>query len=143
MRNQNFELLQDLSILVVDDEPEIREIIAEAFEMLGCQTALAANGKEAIAYVMNNTVDLIVSDIRMPGGDGLFLLKYLRTVLFLKVPLILVTGYTDLSVDQLKEMGAAAVINKPFSAQRLIEVACSLPEICNRPRYKQAMKSEA
>ena len=59
--------IKDLTILVVDDEPDLGELVAFEFELVGANVLSASNGKGALELVQNNSIDVVVSDIRMPG----------------------------------------------------------------------------
>ena len=66
-------------ILVVDDEPDLRELLADEFEYAGHKPFLASNGKEAYDLCTNEEFDAVISDVRMPGGDGIELLEDIET----------------------------------------------------------------
>lgn len=110
--------------LVVDDEPDMRDVICYELKSFQCNTIEASNGHEAYDLVLNNPVDLVVCDVRMAGGDGVELLKRLRERDPKKPPIILVTGYSaDLTYDQAQAMGAIALISKPINFDILIAMA--------------------
>jgi CheY-like chemotaxis protein len=62
-------------ILLVEDEADLREPISEELMYFGAKVLQAANGQEALRLLEANPIDAIVSDVRMPGGDGVELLK--------------------------------------------------------------------
>jgi two-component system response regulator AtoC len=66
------------TILVVDDEPRLREVIASALEDLGYRTLLAESGEAAIGVIEADDVDLVLTDLRMPVMDGRELLHQVR-----------------------------------------------------------------
>ncbi len=107
-------------ILIVDDEPEIRELIASGFQSRGFRTAEADNGKNAYERFVSEQADAVVTDVRMPGGDGIELLTRVKT-LRPEVPVFLVTGFCDLATDDALKLGAEALFSKPFSRLKLIE----------------------
>ena len=113
--------LQGKKILVADDEPMLREIIRDVLEFEGAQVREAANGKEALALIQADPVQAVVSDIRMPGGDGLELLENLRKADFATPVVLLITGFSDLSHDSAYQKGADAVLSKPFDVNELID----------------------
>ena len=82
-------------LLIVDDEIEIREMLSRHFEFLGCNTSTAANGQEAMEYLDENKVDIVITDIMMPVMDGVTLLKNIRKE-FPMVQVIMITGYVSL-----------------------------------------------
>ena len=66
-------------ILIVDDEEGMRKLLARVLIKHGYEAVIAANGKEALALVESDTFDLIITDINMPGMDGLQLLKEVKS----------------------------------------------------------------
>ena len=107
--------LSQLNILVVDDETDLQEILADELSRAGAQVAVASDAKQAMERAAKQDFDIVVSDFRMPGGDGLFLLQQLQGNLQ-KVPMfVLLTGFADLSEERAVELGAIAILEKPFS----------------------------
>jgi len=106
--------LREFSLLIVDDDEGLREVIALHFEDSGCKILQACDGKEAYVIATRDKVDLVVSDIRMPGGSGLELLEKLRAWDPAKPAVILMTGFADYSEEFLLKKGAIALFNKPF-----------------------------
>lgn len=110
------------SILVIDDNLDIRENTAEILELAGYKTATAENGKKGAEWALKNRPDLIVCDIMMPELDGYGVLHLLRknpnTQL---IPFIFLTAKTERS-DMRKgmEMGADDYITKPFDGIELL-----------------------
>jgi DNA-binding response OmpR family regulator len=120
--------LEGRSILVVDDEPDLREIVAEELAVEGARVRQAGSGNEALALLRREPAALVVSDIRMPGGDGVFLLRELKKEDVNAPVVMLMTGFADLSVIDAFDLGAEAYYAKPFhleevlrSAERLLE----------------------
>ncbi len=112
--------LKKFTILVVDDDFDLRELMHSTFEMQGFTVISADNGNSAFEIIKNRKVDLVVSDMRMPNGDGAQLLQKVRTHNSSKPIVIFVTGYSDISVKQCLAMGAKAVFTKPFNQQELV-----------------------
>ena len=108
------------TILIVDDEPDIRELLAFEFELLDFKILEAENGKRALELAKSNHVDVVMSDIRMPGGDGVSLLKGLRAIDPFSPPVILVTGFADITIPQAFDAGADAIFMKPFGLSELV-----------------------
>lgn len=115
--------LKDKVVLVVDDEEDLREILAEEFMDLGSKVIQASSGTEAYAKTEATNVDVIVSDVRMPGGDGVELLKKIQARNPQEPVVILVTGFSDFDTQNLVTMGAYAVLSKPFDPSEVIAVA--------------------
>lgn len=105
-------------LLLVDDDIEITELLKELLELEGFSVIIANNGIEALAK-FDNTIDLILLDIMMPGIDGLNVLKELRQKH--TVPIILLTA-KDNQYDKIigLELGADDYIIKPFNDRELI-----------------------
>lgn len=106
--------MKNLNILVVDDEPGIRELIKDVLTPQGHNVLCAENGVEALSLLSANSVDIVYLDIRMPNGDGLTALKKMMEMRP-SLPVIVITGngYRNI-VDQTMEFGAAACLLKPF-----------------------------
>ncbi len=107
-------ILSGKTILVADDEADLREIIREELEAEGCKVIEASNGKEAYERSLGHTLDAIVSDVRMPGGDGVGLLRKVRSINPISPVVIIMSGYTDISHLLVYQLGAYAVFIKPF-----------------------------
>jgi two-component system cell cycle sensor histidine kinase/response regulator CckA len=111
----------DSTILIVDDEQSVREIIAGMLEDHGYNLALAGSGSEAIARATELTPDLILLDVMMPDIDGFEVCRRLRAdPLLAEVPIIMITALNDLD-SRLRgiEAGADDFISKPFNQAEL------------------------
>ena len=114
-----------LTLLRVDDEAPARSRLRELLDDLSSQLPTriageAANGLEALAFLREQPVDVILADIRMPGMDGLELQRRLRD-LKARLPVIVMTGHGDvpLAVEAMKS-GAVDFIEKPFEDETLL-----------------------
>ncbi len=105
--------LENRRILVVDDEPDLQEILKDELEIAGAQVFRASSGNEALALLNNNPIDCIVSDMRMSDGDGMSLLKALNQINTPKPVFILLTGFNDYTNQEAYDLGAKAVLQKP------------------------------
>lgn len=114
---------ENVRVLVVDDEPAICEFLVEEFAHLGAKTAAAGNATEAMAKLRAGWFDLIVTDARMPDGDGIELLKRVVSEIEPKPGIVFLTGYTDVEPDEIKRLGADALLWKPFHLKDLNEAA--------------------
>lgn len=108
-------------ILCVDDEADILELFKDEFEESGFKVLEASNGVDAFNIFKSNHVDCVVSDIRMPGGDGVELVKNLKAE-GSPVPIFLVTGFSDYTSEELTGLGVNAVIFKPFDLEEVINM---------------------
>ncbi|MGY3880655.1 two-component system response regulator TorR [Aeromonas veronii] len=106
-------------ILVVEDDAVTREKLTGYFEREGYRVTAVENGQEMRAVLAEQTVDLVMLDINLPGEDGLLLTRELRARS--TVGIILVTGRSD-AVDKIVglEMGADDYVTKPFELRELL-----------------------
>ena len=107
-------------VLVVDDEPALREICEEALSGAGYVVGLAADGQEALGKLSGRGYDLVISDLRMPDMNGQDLLGQIRQR-HLDVDFLVMTGYgtTETAVDIMRN-GAADYIAKPFDIKHML-----------------------
>ena len=106
-------------VLVVDDEPMVREVLARYLEREGFQVDLAADGDDALRRFRSVGADLILLDLMLPRIDGLEVLRRLRT--HAETPVIMLTargGHTDRIVGL--EVGADDYVTKPFSPHEVV-----------------------
>lgn len=107
------------SILVVEDDPQFRRYLAEVLEDAGFQVQLAECGSTALDVLSQHTVDLVLTDLVMPGQDGVSLIAALRRQRpTLRIVAMSGRSRTDLTVDSLdlvRVLGADATLQKPFS----------------------------
>ena len=110
------------NILVVDDEDQVREIISQFLNKLGYRIVSSTNGRDALTKIKEQPVDLVLSDVRMPGLDGLQLLKAVKDM-NPRIPVVLISGYTDIEivVEALKA-GAENFLSKPIKMNFLGKV---------------------
>ncbi len=109
-------------VIVVDDEAAIREAVQQWLELSGFDVRTCASAAEALALVDRDFPGIVVSDVRMPGSDGLQLLDKLLQI-DSDLPVILVTGHGDvpMAVESMKK-GALDFIQKPFKEDQLLEL---------------------
>ena len=105
-------------VLVVDDDPDIRELLFTALEDEGFEVVPAANGQEALAVIRTFRPDVIVLDLMMPVMDGWQFAAELRAR-DEEIPLVLLSAARDLKAHQ-KALAAADVIEKPFDLSDLL-----------------------
>lgn len=121
-------VLQGKTLLIVDDETELRELIVEHFRFLKCSVFEAAGGHEAFEIFKTHPIDIVLTDLRMANGDGLGLIENIRQENLQNPLTILMTGFSDKSLEKLKHAPRTLVLNKPFrlpEMQKLIEQLCS------------------
>lgn len=115
------------SVLVVDDEDQVRQLIKETLEQAGYRVQEARDGKEGLQQYRQVQADLVIMDILMPDQDGLESIATLRRE-FPKVKIIAITGGTDMIgilnfLDVAKMLGANRTLQKPFEMQALLDAA--------------------
>jgi DNA-binding response OmpR family regulator len=111
-----------ITLLIVDDDSDLREILVSIFEAEGSVTISASGGYEALEKLKSNKVDLVITDMRMPKGSGYDLIREVRgDETYNSLPIIVVTGYSDVRTSEMLEIGANALIPKPFNISQLFE----------------------
>lgn len=106
-------------IMVVDDEPLIQHILTEEFEDAGYAVSNASSGEEAFQKLIQNPVDLIVSDVKMPHMSGIDLLLKIQSHLPQPPPVILVTAFSETTTPEAYNEGAQGVFTKPIDYDAL------------------------
>jgi len=107
------------NVLIVDDEKNIREGLGTALEMDGYDVRLAADGKEAMSIINSTEMDLVITDLKMPGVSGEELLKYISSS-YPTVPVIILTGHGTIeSAVKAMRDGAYDFLTKPVNLDRL------------------------
>ena len=122
-------------ILIVDDEENVRRMLATAFSLQGHETHCASDGKAALTLFADTHPDVVLMDIRMPEMDGIDALKVMRAQQP-RIPVILMTAYAEVetAVEALRS-GAFDYVIKPFDLDELNLVI-------QRALQLQAMKQE-
>ena len=108
------------TILVVDDEPNYRVVLAEILKEEGFEVFTANSGNEGMPVVQSTDLDLVISDMKMPGMDGIEFLKNIKK-LDRQLPVILITAYAEVekAVEAMR-LGAFTYLAKPFSNEALL-----------------------
>ena len=107
-------------VLVIDDEPGVRELISEALSLSEITAVQAADGLEALSFLRRERFDLLILDINMPKLDGLALLEKLRAE-GMSVPVLMLSARADKAdINQGLRTGADDYLTKPFSIEELV-----------------------
>jgi DNA-binding NtrC family response regulator len=108
-------------ILVVDDEKAIRDGLKKILEGEGYQTELCHNGYSAVEKLQVSEFELVITDLKMPGMDGMEVLNAI-SILQPNVPVIFITGYSTVeNAVEVMKIGAFDYLAKPFTANQLLE----------------------
>ncbi len=110
-----------LTALLVEDSTIVREYIAAFLRRLNFQVITANNGLRALEMLAHHAVDLIVTDLNMPGMDGLMLIDRLRShKRFQKVPILVMTSVNNAHIKKVCcQKAITGFITKPFSQEQL------------------------
>ncbi len=126
MHNRSLDGTGVFRVLVADDSREIRELLLEALQSIGCTVTCAVDGLEALASLEAAPCDLLITDYHMPHLDGLVLFRHLRALAH-SPPAILITGHTSHEVIEEAELaGFAYVIRKPFAIPLVLSLVESM-----------------
>jgi len=113
--------MRDKPILIVDDEKNIRLTLSRSLEVLGVETDSAEDGKEALVKLREKEFGLILLDIRMPGVDGMEVLRRVRKSRpDIRIIILTAYGTIELAVEAMK-LGAVDFIQKPFVPEQIRE----------------------
>ncbi len=125
----------ELRVLVVDDEDVVRELLERFLIKRGYVVSLAKDGRAGLELFRKIPFDLVLSDVRMPGIDGLQLMQAVKE-LNPRVPVVLISGYGDVeTVVRALKAGAENFLSKPVRLEQLEQVVeRSLALSCIRPR---------
>ena len=111
------------SVLIVDDEAFVRDSLSEILATDGWRTHTAAGAREAVAFLAGRRVDVIVTDLKMPTGDGFQLLEHARAG-SVEIPIIVITGVgTVAEAVRAMKAGAHDFLQKPVDPEELLLLA--------------------
>lgn len=130
------------TILAVDDEPHMRRLLEISLRQAGYRALSAGHGREALELVQQQQIDLVVSDLHMPGMSGLQLLENLRKQ-YERLPFIMVTAQGEIktAVEAMK-LGASDYILRPFELETL-EIAIQKALAVNRIQLENSFFKES
>ncbi|ARJ68723.1 sigma-54-dependent transcriptional regulator [Paracoccus contaminans] len=116
-------MAQMMTVAIVDDEPDMRESISQWLSLSGFQTESYASAEDALKVIGPDWPGVVISDIRMPGMDGMAFLKRLMGQ-DSGLPVIMITGHGDvpMAVEAMR-LGAMDFMEKPFNPDRMTELA--------------------
>ncbi len=129
-------------LLIVDDDAEIRHLLAKILSEYSFKVSTAQDGQELLAFLKKQSVDLIILDLMMPGEDGLTLCRKIRQTQ--QTPIIMLTA-TGAETDKIVglELGADDYMAKPFNPRELVaRIKAVLRRVQNSPSSQTASLSE-
>ncbi len=126
------EMSEDKSILIVDDELLIRDLLYDFFVEQGWETAIAENGVRALEILQSKKIDLVLTDIKMPDMDGLELTGEIRRN-YPRIPVVVMTAYPSVesAIAALRQKVADYII-KPFNINKLYKTVQTEIERANK-----------
>lgn len=114
--------LVEANVLVVDDEPDLCDMLAFQFRLQGSEVRFAHCGEDAFRIVESTPVDAVVTDIRMSHGDGIELLERIRSRDIRKPAVVFITAYDTVMLPlDAYDRGAEGIFSKPFRLQDLVD----------------------
>jgi len=131
------------TVLVVDDEPNYLIVLSELLRDAEFEVFTAHSGKEALPIVLGTDLDVVISDIKMPGMDGIELLENIKN-LNRKLPVILITAYAEVekAVEAMR-LGAFNYLAKPFPNEALLASVDKAIEHYDLVREIKRLRAEA
>lgn len=113
--------MEKFKVLLVDDEEDFVKSLSERLEMRDLDSNVALNGKQALESMKADEPGVMVLDLKMPGMDGMEVLRRVREA-YPNVQVIILTGHgTDKDEDEAKKLGAYAYLQKPVEMDRLVD----------------------
>lgn len=113
--------LKDIHLLIVDDDESLRSTLCEFFEDECLSISSAGNGKEALEVMSTKSIDVVLSDIRMPVMDGVELLKSIKAKDKVKPIVWLMSGQSEINEESALKLGAEGLLGKPFRLQAVLD----------------------
>src|SRR6266496_4421466 len=130
------------NVLIIDDEPLMRISIADALKAEGCQVKVAATGPEGVDLIKKEALDIVITDLRLPGFDGLHILQTCKEVSS-RIGVIVITahGSVETAVEAMK-IGAYDYITKPFSMDELLLIVKRLVKMLELEDENRSLREE-
>ena len=119
LENVNIDWPKEKTILVIDDDDDVRTIMINYLNKMGYAVMLASDGQQGISLAKAHYYDLIISDINMPKMDGIEFVSQVKSI-NPWVPILVITGYHTPEVTELtKTFDSVGLLNKPFKYEKL------------------------
>ena len=130
------------TLLIVDDEKNLRDGLAEALGMEGYEALTAADGQEAMKVLDERYIDLVITDLKMPRVSGMELLQYIKQR-WQNIPVIIITAHGDISeAVSAMQYGALEFITKPLDLEHLLKLTKNALEIRELSITNQELREE-
>ena len=131
------------TILIVDDDPEILNLLPDFLADLPVKCHIANSGRAALALIADHAIDVVISDIKMPEMDGLALLQKLQAQGFAG-PVVLMTGIVDINMMYLAwKLGAFDFLDKPIDIEKLLTIVTRALKIDSSPSWSTSQRTKA
>jgi DNA-binding NtrC family response regulator len=129
-----FQTLRDLNTLLIDDDEWIRDAFVMLFESEACCLTVLETAEEALAELKKNTYDLIIVDYKLPGLNGLELLRRLPETSAGTITMLITAYLTDSVVSEASDLHVQGVLEKPFSSETFFDsLSAVLKNRCRQP----------
>jgi excisionase family DNA binding protein len=113
-------------VLVVDDEPGVRELLTRTLALAEYDVEVSADGRNALDRMRQETYDLLIADLRMPGLDGFTVIREARRRQA-DLPVIIITGHSSESAAiEAVNLGVSGYLTKPFRARQVLDAAARI-----------------
>jgi len=116
---------QPYSLLIVDDDPEMRSLLSEELEEEGYSVTVAKNGLDVLSDIPFTSYDLVITDWKLPLRNGIQILKSVHEI-HPHIPVILITAFGDAKVRKSVEKAGGVYLQKPFSMEAFKQMVQSL-----------------
>lgn len=113
--------LEELRLLIVDDEVDLCQVLSWDFEDYGITVEQTNGGYKAIEMLKKDKFDVVLTDVKMPEGDGIELLDYIYENKVELKAVYLMTGYSDYPEEKLLEKGMRRLFHKPVETELILE----------------------
>ncbi len=115
-------ILKGYRALVVEDDADLCEIVADDLRMYGAEVEIANSGMRALEILTGASFDFILSDMRMANGDGRFLAQELLKLDRVRPLLFMYSGYNDITESEALTLKIERIFSKPFKSSAMVEV---------------------
>jgi len=119
------------TVLIIDNDEGIVRAIQIRLESLGYRCATACSGAQGISCYRGGGIDLVITDLNMPAGDGVTVVSALREIG--PVPIIVVTGFREEYTRRLRDFDDVTTVEKPFNSNHLVDLVEAELMMAGRP----------